>query len=195
MCADSRSGARLLLLSAPGAGKGTQGKRLAERLGIAHLSAGEILREQVRDGTELGRRFAERLDRGELVPDELVVELMLPAIEAAAEHGGYVLDGFPRDLAQAQALEERGVELDRVIHLRAPVEELRRRLLDRAAKEGRSDDTPDVIDHRFRLYDKETRPLVDFYRDRGSLVDVDADRDPGAVAEDVVRALGDAARR
>ena len=180
---------RILLLAAPGAGKGTQGKRLAEREGIAHLAAGDLLREQVREHTELGRRASEFVDQGELVPDELVVDLLMPAIEAAAARGGYVLDGFPRNLAQARAADARGLELDRVVHLRAPDEELRRRLLARAGQEGRSDDTPEVIEHRLRLYAEETRPLIEEYRGRGILVDVDADRPVEAITDDIVAAL------
>lgn len=190
MCPASKPEVRVLLLAAPGAGKGTQGMRLAERIGGVHLAAGDLLREQVRDGTPLGRRVSEHLDRGELVPDELVVELILPAIEAAAARGGYVLDGFPRNVAQARAAGERGVALDRVVHLQAPGGELRRRLLARAEKEGRSDDTPEVIDRRLRLYAQETQPLVDHYRERGIVADVDADRPAGEVADDIVRALG-----
>jgi adenylate kinase len=181
--------ARILLLAAPGAGKGTQGKRLAERLGVAHLAAGDLLREQVQQGTELGRRASEYVDRGELAPDELVVELLTPAIHAAAARGGYVLDGFPRNVAQARAAEERGVALDRVVHLQAPDDELRRRLLARAGDEGRSDDTPEVIEHRLRLYAEDTHPLVDYYRDRGILVDVDADRAADAVTDEVLAAV------
>jgi adenylate kinase len=181
--------ARILLLAAPGAGKGTQGKRVAERLGVAHLAAGDLLREQVEQATELGRRASEYVDRGELVPDDLVVELLMPAIDAAAARGGYVLDGFPRNVAQARAAEARGVALDRVVHLTAPDEELRRRLLARAEREGRSDDTPDVIERRLRLYAEDTHPLVDYYGDRGILVDVDADRPVDAVADEVFNAL------
>ena len=189
MSADSKPDSRLLLLAAPGAGKGTQGKRLAERLGIAHLAAGDLLRGEVRDGTPLGKKVSEHLDRGELAPDELIVDLIMPAIEAAEARGGYVLDGFPRDVEQARAADERGAALDRVIHLRAPQDELRRRLLARAATEGRSDDTPDVIDNRFRLYARETEPLVEHYRARGILTDVDADRPADQVTEDIIRSI------
>ena len=140
---------RLLLLGGPGGGKGTQAARLVQRLGIEHVAAGDALRAEVQRGTEIGRRAASYLDRGELVPDEVVVDLITPVAVEAAGHGGYVLDGFPRSLAQAHvaddAWERLGIGLEAVVYLEVPERELRRRLLARAETEDRSDDTPDVI--------------------------------------------------
>ena len=144
---------RLLLLAGPGGGKGTQGARLAERLEAEHVAAGDALRAEVARGSDIGARVAGYLDAGELVPDQVVVDLMTPIVAAAAEAGGYILDGFPRNLAQAHvaddAWEQRGIGLEAVVYLEVPEAELRRRLLARAEIEGRSDDTPEVIDHRF----------------------------------------------
>ena len=141
---------RLLLLGGPGSGKGTQGARLAGRLEVEHVAAGDALRAEVKRGTEIGARAAAYIEAGELVPDEVVVDLMTPIVAAAAQAGGYILDGFPRNLAQAHvaddAWERRGIGLEAVVYLEVPEPELRRRLLARAEIEGRSDDTPEVID-------------------------------------------------
>jgi adenylate kinase len=187
---------RLLLLAGPGGGKGTQGARLAERLDLEHIASGDWLRAEMRRGTEVGRRAASYVDRGELVPDEVVVDLITPAVAAAAGRGGYVLDGFPRNLAQArvadEAWERRGIGLDAVVYLEVPEEELRRRLLARAQIEDRSDDTPIVIANRLALFAQTTFPLVDHYRERGLLIAIAADQSPDAVTADVLTRLTDA---
>jgi len=184
---------RLLLLAGPGGGKGTQGPRLAERLGVEHLAAGDALRAQVASGTEIGTRVAGYVERGELVPDDVVVDLMTPVVAAAAKRGGYILDGFPRNLEQAhvadEAWERHGIGPQAAVYLDVPEGELRRRLLERAHIEGRSDDTPEVIDNRLALFAQTTFPLVEHYRDRGLLVAVDADRPPDAVTDDVLSRL------
>jgi adenylate kinase len=187
---------RLLLLAGPGGGKGTQGARLAERLDLEHIASGDWLRAEMQRGTEVGRRAASYVDRGELVPDEVVVDLITPAVAAAAGRGGYVLDGFPRNLAQArvadEAWERRGIGLDAVVYLEVPEEELRRRLLARAEIEDRSDDTPAVIANRLALFAQTTFPLVDHYRERGLLIAIAADQSPDAVTADVLTRLTDA---
>ncbi|HEX6621202.1 MAG TPA: adenylate kinase [Solirubrobacteraceae bacterium] len=189
---------RLLLLAGPGGGKGTQGARLAERLGAEHVAAGDALRAEVARGTEIGKRVAGHLDAGELVPDEVVVDLMTPVVAAAARHGGYILDGFPRNLAQAHvaddAWERRGIGLQAVVYLEVPEPELRRRLLARAEIESRSDDTPEVIASRLALFTQTTFPLVEHYRDRGLLVAIAADQAPDAVTDAVMSRLADLPR-
>jgi len=177
---------RLLLLAPPGAGKGTQGVRLAAKLGVRHVPSGELLREQVRRGTPLGAQAAGYLDRGELVPDALVLELLRPVLAEAAAGGGYVLDGFPRNLAQA---EQSSVPLDAVVFLRVRTEELVRRLLHRARQQGRSDDNEEVIRRRLDLYHGETAPLADYYRSRNLLVEVDGERPMDEVTDQIVAAL------
>jgi adenylate kinase len=166
---------RVMMLGAPGSGKGTQGDRLATHLGVPHIASGDLLRAQVRAETELGRQVAGCLDSGRLVPDELVFDLVLPAVLAAAEAGGYVLDGFPRSVAQAVKLEEHAAGPELVISLSIPEQLLVRRLLDRAAESGRSDDTLTVITDRLGVFQSETRPLIEHYRARGVLREVAAD--------------------
>jgi adenylate kinase len=184
---------RLLLLAGPGGGKGTQGARLAEHLGIAHVASGDLLRAEVRRSTEIGRRAAGYVDRGELVPDEVILELITPAVADAARAGGYILDGFPRNLAQAHVAddgwERLGIGLEAVVYLEASEDELRRRLLARAEIEGRSDDTPEVITHRLAVFAQTTEPLVEHYRERGLLIAIDGDQPADAVTRDILSRL------
>jgi adenylate kinase len=186
---------RVLLLGPPGSGKGTQGQALARRLGIGHLSSGELLRREAAAGTELGRQVAAYLDRGELVPDDLVIAVMRHALRSTDRSNGYVLDGFPRNVAQAEqadALEATGGVADEVVYLALPDDVARQRLAGRAA-EGRSDDAdPDVIDRRLRVFHAETEPLLDLYRDRGILWVVDADEPAEAVTAAILAALAPA---
>jgi adenylate kinase len=184
---------KLLLLAPPGAGKGTQGDRLAARFGVEHLAAGDLLREEARADTPVGREIAGYQRRGDLVPDQIVLAVMIPVVEKAVERGGYILDGFPRTLSQATAAAEiarkRGLSLDHVVYLHAPDAVLTQRMLHRAEEGGRADDTADVIAHRLRVFDETTRPLIGYYRDRGILVEVNADQPPDAVTADILAAL------
>jgi adenylate kinase len=190
---------RLLLLAGPGGGKGTQGARLAQQLEVEHVAAGDALRAEVARATEIGTRVAGYVDRGELVPDDVVVDLMTPVATAAARTGGYILDGFPRNLAQAHvaddAWERLGIGLEAVVYLEVPEPELRRRLLARAEIEARSDDTPEVIDNRLALFAQTTFPLVEHYRDRGLLIAIAADQTPDAVTGEVLSRLSDLPRK
>jgi adenylate kinase len=176
---------RIILLGAPGSGKGTQGKALAERFGVRHVSTGDLLRAHIAEGTELGRAAAPYVERGELVPDELMLQVAGSAVTEAAREGGYVLDGFPRTLAQAErAYELAGpadVTADAVVYLAVRDDVVRERLAARAAG-GRIDDADaDVVERRLQVFHDETGPLLDFYRDRGILVTVDAARAPDEV--------------
>jgi adenylate kinase len=176
----------VLLIGPPGAGKGTQGARLAERLHLDHIAVGDLLRAEVEAGSELGTEVAGLMRRGELVPDQIIIDLLQPRLEAAAQDNGFLLDGFPRTVQQAQ---QGGFLADAAVYLDAPRAELVKRILARAEVEGRADDTPEVIEARLRVFDEATKPLVDYYRQRGVLQVVDADRDPDAVTEDIVRIL------
>lgn len=181
---------RVVLIGAPGAGKGTQGVVLATRLGVPYLSTGDLLRDNVARGTGLGRRVAEYLDRGELVPDDLMVEIVLDRLTALVGHGGYVLDGFPRTVAQAEAADQSvpGGLADAVVFLALPDDVARQRLEHRNS--GRSDDADgDTIDHRLAVFHAETEPLVAFYRAKGILRTVDATQPPDAVLAAVEAAL------
>jgi adenylate kinase len=185
---------RLLLVAPPGAGKGTQAKLLAAHFGIAHLASGDLLRREVAAGTEIGRAAAAYLERGDLVPDRLVIEMLRQPVIDAAARGGYVLDGFPRTLGQAEqayqvAVEVSGIELQAVVHLEVERDELRRRLLARAESEGRLDDNEATIAHRLDVYDIETAPILAFYAKRGLVVDVDGNQAVDAVFWDIVKAV------
>jgi adenylate kinase len=183
---------RLLMVAPPGAGKGTQAKLLAAHYGIAHISSGEVFRREVAGGTELGRILAGDLTRGDLVADELVLEILKGPIIEAAARGGYVLDGFPRTLRQAEeayqvAQQIAGIELQAVVHLIVPRPELLRRLRARGAAEGRGDDDEAIIAHRVDVYDSETEPMLEFYAGRGLVVDVDGFQPVDAVFEEIVK--------
>ena len=180
---------RLLLLAPPGAGKGTQGERLAAWSGDRHIAAGDLLRAQALAGTPLGREIAVHQFRGDLVPDQVVLDVLTPIVVEAAAAGGYILDGFPRTLPQAIAAAELaadlGVTLDATIYLNAPEGVLTQRLLDRASEGGRADDKADVIRHRLSVYAEMTGPLVPYYQERGILIAVDANQSPESVTADI----------
>jgi adenylate kinase len=178
---------KLLLIGPPGSGKGTQGERLAAELGIVHIAAGDLLRAEVAAQTPLGREVSGLMERGDLVPDQVVIDLVLPKVVAAAAEGGYLLDGFPRSVEQAVEARKLADQVDAgpdaVIYLDVPRAELMRRILARAEVEGRSDDNEQTVANRLQVFDEATRPLVDYYRERGLLQVVDA-----AQAEDTVTA-------
>ena len=180
---------RLLLLAPPGGGKGTQGERLAAWSGARHIAAGDLLRAQARAGGVLGGEIAAHQARGDLVPDQIVLDVLTPAVTEAAAHGGYILDGFPRTLPQAIAAAELaarlGVTLHAAVYLHAPETVLTQRLLDRASQSGRTDDKADVIRHRLRVFAETTGALVPYYSERGILVTVNADQPPDAVTADI----------
>jgi len=183
----------VLLIGPPGAGKGTQGQRLADRLSIEHLAAGDLMRAEVEAGSPIGQQAGELMSRGDLVPDDVILQLLMPRVLAAAAAGGYLLDGFPRSVHQAdrarQLAQTSGAGPDAVIYLDAPREELVRRILSRAEKEGRSDDNPDTVRNRLKVFDEATSPLVEYYRDRGLLRVVNADQDEDAVTDAILAAL------
>jgi adenylate kinase len=166
----------ILLLGIQGSGKGTQAKRIAAEYGIPHVSTGEILRSESERGTDLGREVEEILARGDLVPDETMIDLIRSRLTQPDTAEGFVLDGFPRTMAQADALDELldelGKPLSIVFELQVPDEVARQRLLRRAQEEGRSDDSPEAIDRRIDLYHRETEPIVAHYRGRGNLVGI-----------------------
>lgn len=185
---------RLILLGAPGAGKGTQGVRLAAHYGVAHVSSGDILRHHVTEGTELGQRIAASVAAGELVPDELVLAVIGRAVADAMETGGYLLDGFPRTLAQAerayQGASRANVAAHAVVYLAVPDDVAEERLRERGHTSGRIDDaSAEVIHHRLEVFHEQTVPLLEFYREHGRLVTVDATPPPDDVAADIVAAV------
>jgi adenylate kinase len=180
---------RLLLLAAPGGGKGTQGERLASHFGVQHISSGDVLRAAAGDGTPAGREVAAFQQRGDLVPDHMVLDLILPVVADAAARGGYILDGFPRTLPQAITAAEIGARLDltlnATVYLYVPEPVLIQRLLARA----RPDDTSDVIRHRLQVFNDTTSPLIAYYRNRGILVEVDANQPPESITGEIIARL------
>ena len=185
---------RLLLVAYPGAGKGTQADKLASHYGIEHLSSGALLRDEVAHGTDIGEAAADYLERGDLVPDQLLFEMLSDRVLDAARKGGYVLDGFPRTLHQAEeayavARGVEGIALQAVVYLRVGADELHRRLQARAVKEGRRDDTEAGIARRFEVFDAQTQPLLGFYAQRGILLEVDGEQSVEEVFRAVVLAV------
>lgn len=169
------------MVAPPGAGKGTQATRLAHHYGIAHLSSGDLFRKEIAAGSAIGKEAASYLERGDLVPDRLVLQILAGPILGEAARGGYVLDGFPRTLTQAEEAYEMarnvaGAELQTVVHLEVGREELLRRLSARAESDRRPDDAEPVILHRLEVYDRETAPMLDFYGGRGLVVEIDGEQ-------------------
>jgi len=207
---------RVILLGPQGAGKGTQAQRLADKVGAKHISTGDIVRAEIQSGSELGRKVQDYNDRGELVPDEIIVEMAKPYLDEA---DSWLLDGFPRNEAQAKALDkaldELGVDLDAVVALEAPDEALVERLSGRRQSQStgkiyhvnydpppvdgddpgpfvqRKDDAEDAIRRRLEIYHEQTEPLKDYYAERGLLVTVDAEQEIPKVTEDILGAVGE----
>ncbi len=207
---------KIILLGPQGAGKGTQAQRLAKEAGAKHISTGDIVRAEIKSGSELGQKVQDFNDRGELVPDEIIVEMAKPYLDDAES---WILDGFPRNEAQAKALdaalEELGEELDAVVALEAPDEALVKRLSGRRQSQAtgniyhvefdpppedgedegpfvqRKDDTEEAIRRRLEIYHEQTEPLKDYYAERGLLATVDAEQSIPEVTEDILEAVGE----
>lgn len=189
----------ILLLGPQGSGKGTQAKRIAAEYGIPHIATGDMLRAAIAAGTPLGEQVKPILDSGQLVPDELMIELIRDRLQADDARHGFVLDGFPRTLVQAEALDAMLRELDRelrvVFELQVPEEVAIARLLKRAELENRPDDTPEAIAKRLELYHRETEPLVEHSRAQGILVGIHAEASPNEVFHEIQQALEQVAVR
>ncbi len=183
----------VLLLGPQGAGKGTQAKRISADYGIPHIASGEILRAEMDAGTELGKRVKDVYDRGDLVSDELMIELIRNRLEQPDTESGFVLDGFPRTTVQAEALDSMFADIGRnfsvAFALQIPDEVAFDRLRRRSELEGRADDTDEAIQRRLDNYHRETEPLIEYYRTRGNLVPIHGNRSENEVFAEIQRAL------
>jgi adenylate kinase len=183
----------LLLLGPQGSGKGTQAARISAEYGIPHVSTGEMFRAALAADSELGRRIKPLYEAGELIPDDLTVELIEERLSEDDARDGFVLDGFPRNLAQAEALDRMldaiGRKLDAVLFFDAPDQVVRQRVLGRARDEGRADDTAEALERRLAIYHEQTVPVVERYRTTGTLVPLHADRPVNEVFAEIQRAL------
>jgi adenylate kinase len=183
----------LILFGPPAAGKGTQAKRLVETRKMVQLSTGDMLRAAIASGSELGKRVAGVMERGELVTDEIVVALIEERLPEAEAAGGAIFDGFPRTLAQAQALDAmlagRGAKIDLVIRLRVDDEQLTKRIAGRFAESGRPDDNPESFKVRLGAYNDQTAPLLPYYQGQGKLTEVDGMGSVETVAAAIDKAL------
>lgn len=168
---------KLLLMGPPGGGKGTQAKFLTEKYSIPHISTGDMLRAAVSEGTDLGKKAKEYMEKGELLPDELMVGILKERILESDCKNGFLLDGFPRTIPQGSALSDMlndlNTDIDYAVHIHVNDDELVTRLLKRAEIEGRSDDNEETIKKRLKVYHEMTSPLIQFYNDKGKLVEID----------------------
>lgn len=210
----SNSGVRIILVGPPGAGKGTQAKRLVDRLQIPHISTGDMLREARTAGTELGKKAGELMDKGELVPDEVVIGLVIERIAQPDAKNGFMLDGFPRTRPQAEALDTalttRNIALDAVVLIEVADEKIEQRITGRRTDPQtgriyhiefnpppenvevvqRSDDTPEAVRARLEKYHASTAPIIPYYDEKGILRRVDGDQSPDAVTKKLLEVLG-----
>jgi adenylate kinase len=185
---------RIIFLGPPGAGKGTQAKIFLERAGIVQISTGDILRAAVANGTDLGKQAKAFMDKGELVPDSVVIGIIEQRIQEPDCKKGFVLDGFPRTIEQAQALDaildKMGLSIDHVVNFEVPDDELVRRLLGRAAEEGRSDDNPESIKNRLQIFKDKTQPLINYYEQKQKLRHITGLGTTNEIADKVKAAIG-----
>ena len=184
---------RLLIVGPPGAGKGTQAIKIAEELKIPAISTGDIFRKNIKEETELGKEAKSYIDSGNLVPDSVTNNMVRARLDEADAAHGFLLDGYPRNIAQVHELDailaDKNQQIDRVLLLVADDDELVARLLNRAAEQGRTDDNEEVIRHRLKVYEEETAPLIAIYRERGIVKEVNGLGEIADVTERILKAL------
>ena len=158
----------IVIFGAPGSGKGTQSERIVEKFGINHISTGDVLRAEIKNGTELGKTAKGYIDQGQLIPDELMIDILASVFDSFKDSKGVIFDGFPRTIAQAEALKkmlaERGQDVSVMVDLEVPEDELMVRLIKRGKDSGRADDNEETIKKRLHVYHSQTAPLIDWYK-------------------------------
>lgn len=184
----------LVLFGAPGSGKGTQSDKLIDRYGLHHISTGEVLRKQIKEGTELGKIADSYISKGHLIPDDLMIDILRQELKSLpSDCKGVIFDGFPRTIPQAieleKLLDEQDTELTGVVGLEVPEEELVARMLKRGQLTGRADDNIDTILNRLKVYHDQTEPLKEHYNDKGSYIQIDGLGDVDSIFDSIVKAL------
>ena len=183
----------IVIFGAPGSGKGTQSERIVEKFGINHISTGDVLRAEIKKGTELGKTAKGYIDQGQLLPDELIIDILASTLDSFKESKGVIFDGFPRTIAQAEALKkmlaERGQEVSVMLDLDVPEEELMTRLIKRGQESGRADDNEETIKKRLVVYHSQTAPLIDWYKNEGKYLHIHGLGTMDAIFADIVAAV------
>jgi adenylate kinase len=180
----------IVIFGAPGSGKGTQSERIAERFGVNHISTGDVLRAEIRKDTELGRTAKEFIDQGQLIPDELMIDILSGVLDGFKDSKGVIFDGFPRTVAQAEELKHmlaaRGQEVSIMLDLNVPEEELMARLIKRGQNSGRADDNEETIKKRLLVYNTQTLPLIEWYKNEGKYVRIIGYGEPEEITAQIV---------
>lgn len=183
----------IVIFGAPGSGKGTQSERIVEKYGINHISTGDVLRAEMKNGTELGKTAKVYCDQGQLIPDELMIDILANVFDSFKDSKGVIFDGFPRTIPQAEALkkmlEERGQDITIMLDLDVPEEELMTRLIKRGQESGRSDDNEETIKKRLVVYNTQTAPLKEFYKGEGKYQHINGQGTMDGIFADICKAI------
>jgi adenylate kinase len=183
----------VVIFGAPGSGKGTQSDKMIEKYGLNHISTGDVLRAEIKKGTELGKTAASYIDQGQLIPDDLMVSILATVYDSFGDHKGVIFDGFPRTIPQAEALKkmlsERGDKVAAMIELDVPEDELMKRLILRGQQSGRADDNEETIKKRLVVYHSQTQPLIDWYNKEGIHYHIDGLGDLDRIFADICKVM------
>ena len=183
----------IVIFGAPGSGKGTQSDKMIEKYGLNHISTGDVLRAEIKKGSELGKTAASFIDQGQLIPDDLMVSILASVYDSFGDHKGVIFDGFPRTIPQAEALkkmlDERGDKVAAMIELDVPEEELMKRLLLRGQQSGRADDNEETIKKRLVVYHSQTQPLIEWYNKEGIHYHIDGLGDMDRIFDDICKVI------
>ena len=183
----------IVIFGAPGSGKGTQSERIVEKYGVNHISTGDVLRAEMKNGTELGKTAKGYIDNGQLIPDDLMIDILAHVFDSFTDSKGVIFDGFPRTIAQAEALKkmlaERGQEVSVMLDLEVPEDELMIRLIKRGKESGRADDNEETIKKRLDVYHNQTAPLIDWYKKEGKYSHINGLGELNRITEDICKAI------